>query len=80
MPDPVIKRDLALVQILGPATPELGCDECFDLVDVYVDAELRGDDPDGVVPGMREHLAACPACAEEYASLRDLAADQRTRP
>ncbi|HEX5532401.1 MAG TPA: hypothetical protein VFX33_01540 [Actinomycetales bacterium] len=68
-----------MTPLIGPATPELGCDECFDLVDVYVDAELRGDevgDPDRLVPGMREHLAGCPACAEEYASLRELAADQ----
>jgi hypothetical protein len=73
------RRDPALAQIIGPAAPELGCDECFDLVDVYVDAELRGEDADGAIPGMREHLAGCPACAEEYQSLRDLAADQRTR-
>jgi predicted anti-sigma-YlaC factor YlaD len=74
------RRDLALAELLGPAAPELGCDECFDLVDVYVDAELRGEDADGAVPGMHEHLAGCPACAEEYQSLRDLAADQSPRP
>jgi anti-sigma factor RsiW len=74
------RRDLTLAQILGPAAPELGCDDCFDLVDVYVDAELRGEDADATIPGMREHLAGCPACAEEYQSLRALAADQQTKP
>jgi anti-sigma factor RsiW len=74
------RREVGLDQLLGPGAPELECDECFDLVDVYVDAELRGEDADGAIPGMREHLAGCPACAEEYQSLRDLAADQRTRP
>ena len=73
-------RDLALAQLLGPAGPELGCDECFDLVDVYVDAELRGEDADSAVPGMAEHLAGCPACADEYRSLRELVADPPTRP
>ena len=74
------RSDLALTQLLGPGGPELGCDECFDLVDEYVDAELRGEDAHGVVPGMAEHLAGCPACAEEYRSLRELVADPPTRP
>jgi hypothetical protein len=73
-------RDLALAQLLGPAGHELGCDECFDLVDVYVDAELRGEDADSAVPGMAEHLAGCPACADEYRSLRELVADPPARP
>ncbi|HEX5563134.1 MAG TPA: hypothetical protein VFX52_15960 [Nocardioidaceae bacterium] len=71
-----------MTPLIGSPTPELACEECFDLVDVYVDAELGGDGPDDadrLVPGMREHLAGCPACAEEYASLRELAADQTSR-
>jgi hypothetical protein len=41
-------------------------------LDVYVERELAGDDADRLVPGMREHLTGCPACAEEHTSLRDL--------
>ena len=74
------RRDIALAQLIGPAAAELGCDECFDLVDVYVDAELAGEDVDAAIPGMREHLAACPACAEEYESLRALAKEQQAQP
>jgi anti-sigma factor RsiW len=74
------RRDFALAQLIGPDGPELGCDECFDLVDVYVDTELAGEDADAAIPGMREHLAGCPACAEEYQSLRDLAKEQQTQP
>jgi anti-sigma factor RsiW len=73
-------RDIALAKLIGPADDELGCDECFDLVDVYVDTELAGEDADAAIPGMREHLAACPACAEEYQSLRELADEPRARP
>jgi hypothetical protein len=73
------RRDLALAQLIGTDAPELGCDECFDLVDVYVDTELRGEDADTAIPGMREHLAGGPACAEEYESLRDLAAEEEAR-
>jgi hypothetical protein len=73
------RRAIPLAQVVGPPAAELGCDECFDLVDVYVDAELAGENPDGAVPGMREHLFGCPACAEEYQSLRDLAEQESTR-
>jgi anti-sigma factor RsiW len=58
--------------LLGPAGPELGCDECFEMLDVYVEAELSGADAEARVPGMRAHLAGCPACAEEHESLRAL--------
>jgi anti-sigma factor RsiW len=55
--------------LLGPAGPELGCDDCFDLLDRYVDLQAAGRDADAEVPGMRAHLAGCPACDEEHASL-----------
>jgi hypothetical protein len=58
--------------LLGPAGPELSCEECFELLDVYVDSERVGEDADERVPGMREHLEGCPACAEEHSTLKDL--------
>ncbi len=64
--------DRLLRGLLGPADPELGCEECFDLLDVYVETELAGADADARVPGMRAHLEGCPACAEEHESLREL--------
>jgi len=60
--------------LLGPPGPEIGCDACFELLDEYVDAELAGAAADERVPGMGAHLAGCPACREEYESLRELAA------
>jgi hypothetical protein len=62
----------ALGRLLGPAAPEIGCDECFERLDHYVELELAGRDPDSVVPGLRAHLDGCPACREEYESLRAL--------
>jgi anti-sigma factor RsiW len=38
-----------------------------------VDAEPAGEAADQRVPGMRAHLQGCPACHEEYESLRALA-------
>lgn len=59
-----------LRRLLGPAGPELGCEECFEQLDTYVEAEMAGEDADARVPGMRAHLRGCPACAEEHESLR----------
>jgi hypothetical protein len=61
-----------LERLLGPPGPDIGCEECFERLDEYVELELRGADADTAVPGMREHLAGCPACHEEHESLRAL--------
>jgi hypothetical protein len=52
--------------------PWLSCDDCFALLDEYVERRLA--DPDDVHVAMATHLEACPACAEEAESLRDLLA------
>jgi anti-sigma factor RsiW len=62
----------ALGRLLGPKEPEIGCDECFALLDQYVELELSGEDPDAAIPGLRAHLEGCPACREEHESLRAL--------
>jgi hypothetical protein len=59
-------------RLLGPAEPELLCDECFEKLDHYVELELRGAPADDVIPGMRAHLEGCRACHEDYDSLREL--------
>jgi anti-sigma factor RsiW len=71
-------RSAALLSgLLGPSGPELTCEQCFELIDVYVDTEATGEDADARVPGMRAHLQGCPACAEEHDSLRELIASER---
>jgi predicted anti-sigma-YlaC factor YlaD len=59
-------------RLLGPEGPEIGCDACFDELDRYVELELAGADADSAVPGLKAHLAGCPACREDYESLRAL--------
>jgi hypothetical protein len=63
-----------VARLLGPRGPEVSCEECFELLDEYVDLELAGEDADRRLPGMREHLQGCPACHEDHESLRDLVA------
>ena len=62
----------ALERLLGPRERELTCEQCFEMLDEYVDLELAEADADAAVPGMRAHLHGCPACREDHASLRAL--------
>ena len=73
-------RDL-IARLLGPADPEVSCEQCFELLDQYVELELAGENADARLPGMRAHLKGCPACAEDHESLRELAiaADRDSR-
>jgi hypothetical protein len=68
-------NDELLGRVLGPAGPEIGCDECFEQLDRYVEVALAGGDAENAVPGMREHLEGCPACSEEHESLVALLRD-----
>ncbi len=61
-----------LKRLLGPAEPEVLCDECFERLDEYVELELQGEPADERIPGLRAHLEGCPACHEDYESLRTL--------
>ena len=65
-----------LGRLLGPAKAEIGCDECFEQLDRYVDLEVPGHDANAALPGLRTHLQGCPACREEYESLRALISAQ----
>jgi hypothetical protein len=70
------RREEDLVRrMLGPAEPELTCEQCFDEIDRYVELELRGADADVAVAGMAAHLEGCPACAQEHTTLRALLVD-----
>ena len=66
-----------LGRVLGPAEPEVGCDVCFAELDRYVDVQIAGGDADAAIPGLRAHLAGCPACREEYESLFALVSQQQ---
>jgi hypothetical protein len=68
--------DRLLGRLLGPAGPELSCDQCFEKLDRYVELELTGADADAAIPGMRAHLEGCSACAEDHESLRALLTEQ----
>jgi predicted anti-sigma-YlaC factor YlaD len=59
-------------RLLGPAAGEITCEECFELLDAYVELELAGAAADTHVPGMRPHLRGCTACRDDHDSLSAL--------
>lgn len=67
-----------LRRVLGPTGPELSCQECFDLLDQYVELELAHARADHAIPGMRAHLEGCAACNEEHSSLLALLQSERS--
>jgi hypothetical protein len=71
------RQELPFEGLLGPREPEIGCERCFDELDVYVELGLAGADADARMPGFRNHLDGCPACRAEYESLRELVAGGR---
>jgi hypothetical protein len=65
----------SLERLLGPNEAEVSCEQCFELLDQYVELELAGADADAELPGLRTHLRGCSACREDHQSLRALVAD-----
>lgn len=61
-----------LHKIFRTQEQEISCSECFDRVAHFVEVELSGKDAPAQMPEVRQHLDQCPACREEYETLRDL--------
>ena len=58
--------------------PWLSCEDCFELMDVYVE-RLLADPRTHELEAMRVHLRGCAACAEEAESLLLLVAEEDGR-
>ena len=51
---------------------EISCSECFDRVSYFVEVEVSGENASAMMPNLKQHLDQCPACQQEYETLRDL--------
>ena len=56
-------------RLLGGGDQDPGCDACFEILDQYAEALLRGDDVGRLYPGVVAHLAGCAACHEDTEGL-----------
>jgi hypothetical protein len=48
---------------------ELDCEEVFELLDIYAEAMVRGEDTSAMLPQVKHHLEMCRGCFEEYEAL-----------
>jgi hypothetical protein len=65
-----LKRLLSL--IARTEDEEISCTTCFELLPIYVDLEVAGEDSDAQGRLFRQHLEQCAVCREEYETLREL--------
>jgi hypothetical protein len=71
-----VLSDRAVRQLTIDPRPWLSCDDCFELVDQYLESLLAG--AVGANTGLRAHLLGCGACCEEARGLITLlGADQQ---
>lgn len=68
--------DQPLRRILGHQQPDPGCDQAFELLDLYCEAVLRGADAERLFPEFQSHIENCQACREDTAGLLALLRQQ----
>jgi len=56
-------------EILEAREVEIGCDECFEQLDRFVEMRLSGMDTTQAMPLVQEHLQICGECREEFEAL-----------
>ncbi|MEO6944523.1 MAG: hypothetical protein ABI053_07415 [Lacisediminihabitans sp.] len=62
----------AIDRLTANTEPWLSCDDCFELVDVAIEAMVVSSTP--FSEEFRVHLLRCPACHEEARSLAEIVA------
>jgi len=48
---------------------EIGCDECFEQLDRFVEMTLAGKNAAEAMPLVQDHLERCDDCREEFEAL-----------
>ena len=55
--------------VLTTRPDEIGCEECFQELDRFVEMELAGKDAAEAMPLVQDHLDRCRGCKEEFEAL-----------
>jgi hypothetical protein len=55
--------------ILTARPDEIGCDECFEQLDRFVEMTLAGKNAAEAMPLVQDHLERCGDCREEFEAL-----------
>ena len=68
----MLKRGDVLILVRAVAKThetEIGCDECFERLDIYVETELSGVEARDAMPLVGDHLDKCADCLREFEAL-----------
>ncbi len=68
----MLKRDdvVKLVRVVAETRElEIGCDECFERLDIFAETELSGVDASAAMPLVRDHLDKCADCHSKFEAL-----------
>jgi len=55
--------------VLTTRPDEIGCDECFEELDLFVEMTLAGKNAAEAMPLVQDHLERCRDCREEFEAL-----------
>ena len=55
--------------VLTTQPDEIGCDECFERLDRFVEMKLAGKNAAEAMPLVQDHLERCQDCREEFEAL-----------
>ena len=58
-----------LLRFLETDERDVGCTRTLELLDVYVELVLGGEDPEATYPGITVHLRNCGPCIEDFDGL-----------
>jgi len=60
-----------MVRDIATTSPdEIGCGECFEQLDRFVELELAGKNAAQALPLVEDHLDRCGNCREEFEALK----------
>ena len=68
----MLRRDdiVKLVRVVAEThETEIGCDECFERMDIFAEAELSGVDASAAMPLVGDHLDKCADCHSKFEAL-----------
>jgi hypothetical protein len=68
--DEVIVKFLRILEDVR--AEDMSCDEMFNRLDEFVEAEVQSHEAEKLMPLVREHLDMCSHCEEEYEALLDV--------
>ena len=68
----MLKRDdiVKVVRVVAEThETEIGCDECFERLDIFAETELSGVDASTAMPLVGDHLDKCADCRSKFEAL-----------